>query len=278
MTFEGERQGLPGIQHLIGFASGKGGVGRSTVLANLGVTLAERGVRVGLLDADLEDPGLLPLLGIQARPEVQEGKILPFEQYGVKALSLNLLLEEASTLEGQDPSHFYERLQTVAWGELEYLLVELPPGWGTVSRLIAQAFPFGGVVLVMTPQASAAPALGKTAELYRGLKIPIIGVIENMSFLLCPYCLKGIEVFGHGLGRMISLRLKAPHLGEIPIDPGLRLRGERGEVIAAEEPRSPIAQVFTQIAGNLVERLKKSQEGSGSHRDRPKTVRSSLEP
>jgi len=264
MTFEGERQGLPGVQRLIGFTGGKGGIGRSTVLANLGVTLAEKGAKVGLLDADLEDPGLLPLLGIQRPPEVLEGQILPFEAYGVKALSLNLLLEEASPLEGlQDPSSLPERLQAVAWGELEYLLVELPPGRGTVSRLMAQAFPFSGIVLVMTPQSSAAPALGKTAELYRGLKLPIIGVIENMSFLLCPYCLKGIEVFGHGLGRMMSLRLKVPHLGEIPIDPGLRLRGERGEVIAAEEPRSPIAQVFTQIAENLVEHLRRLPPRAG---------------
>jgi len=223
--------------------------------------LAERGAKVGLLDADLEDPGLLPLLGIQGRPEVEEGKIVPFEEYGVKALSLDHLLEgsSASPSEGlQEPSRLREKFQGMAWGELEYLLVELPPGRGMISRLVAQAFPFVGIVLVITPQTSAVPALGKTAELYRGLKIPIVGVIENMSFLLCPYCLKGIEVFGHGLGRMMSLRLKAAHLGEIPIDPGLRLSGERGEIVVAEEPRSPIAEVFRQVAENLVEGFTKN--------------------
>ncbi|MBI3989277.1 MAG: P-loop NTPase [candidate division NC10 bacterium] len=255
-----EGSGLSGIRCLVGFASGKGGVGRSTVLVNLGVMLAEKGAKVGLLDADLEDPGLLPLLGIQGRPEIEEGKIFPFEEYGVKALSLDFLLEGSSPSPSelpQEPSFLQEKLQTVAWGELEYLLIELPPGRGTITRLATQAFPFAGIVLVMTPQTSAVPALGRTAELYRGLKIPIVGVIENMSFLLCPYCLKGIEVFGHGLGRMMSLRLKAAHLGEIPIDPGLRLSGERGEVLVALEPRSPIAEVFKQVADNLVERFKK---------------------
>lgn len=222
--------------------------------------MAERGAKVGLLDADLEDAGLLPFFGIQGRPEVQEGWILPFEEYGVKVLSLNLLLEgvpEHPFAGLPEPSFLREKLQEVAWGELEYLLVELPPGRGPVSHLIAQALPFVGIVLVLTPQASAVPALGRTAELYRGLKIPIVGVIENMSFLLCPYCLKGIEVFGHGLGRMMSLRLKATHFGEIPLDPGLRLSGEQGEVFAALEPRSPIAEVFKQVAENLVKALTK---------------------
>lgn len=256
---------LPGIQHIIAFASGKGGVGRSTVLANLAAAFVERGLDTGLLDADIEDPGLLHLMGVQGEPEWQGEKVLPFEEDGLKAISLAFLLKEeasdpfaslkAAPVEPLEASLVEEGLQRIEWGELDYLLIELPPGRGRLTRILASILPLTGTVLVMTPQASAIPSLTKAAELFRTLQVPILGVIENLSFILCPYCLKGIEVFGHGLGRMMSLRLKAPLLGEVPIDLALRRGGERGEIVTAEDPRSPIAEVFRRVAENLLEKL-----------------------
>lgn len=264
---------LPGIQHIVAFASGKGGVGRSTVLANLAAAFVERGLDIGLLDADIEDPGLLHLMGVQGEPEGQGEKVLPSEEYGLKAISLAFLLKgeasepfaspspgsglrlKAAPVEPLEASLVKEGLQRVKWGELDYLLIELPPGRGRLTRILASILPLTGIVLVMTPQASAIPSLTKAVELFRTLQVPILGVIENLSFILCPYCLKGIEVFGHGLGRMMSLRLKAPLLGEVPIDLALRHGGERGEIVTAEDPRSPIAEVFRRVAGNLLEKL-----------------------
>lgn len=250
------------ITHIVAFASGKGGVGRSTVLANVAAAFVERGFKVGLLDTDVEDPGLLHLMGVQGEPERQGERILPFEEEGLKVISLGFLLTgEVSHPEDEvEASLVEEGLKRIEWGELDYLMLELPPGRRRLTRMLASILPLTGAVLVMTPQASAIPSLTKAAELFRTLKVPILGLIENLSFILCPYCLKGIEVFGHGLGRMMSLRLKAPLLGEVPIDLALRHGGERGEVVTAEDPRSPIAEVFRRVAENLLEQLGKQEK------------------
>jgi len=244
-------QGLPGVQQIVAFISSRSGVGKSTLCVNLAIALVEKGKKIGLLDADVEDPALLALMGIQDKPESKDGRIIPLEEYGVKVIPLEALLQEAQL----EAFLIRERLLEVAWGELDCLLVDLPPGWGRTTCTIAQAIPLTGTVLIMTPQQAAMTSLGKGVELFRQLHIQVLGIIENMSFLLCPYCLKGIEVFGHGVGRMLSLRLKIPLLGEIPLDLELRACSERGEAIAVEHPDSAIAEVLRRVTKNLIEKL-----------------------
>ncbi|MFQ5846832.1 MAG: Mrp/NBP35 family ATP-binding protein [Candidatus Methylomirabilales bacterium] len=252
-------QPVPGVKHILAIGSGKGGVGKSTVTVNLAVALAEAGAQVGLLDADIYGPSIPIMMGVHRQPEVVGNRMIPPQSHGVKCMSLGFLLpDHAAPVVWRGPmvaQAVKQMLMEVEWGELDYLLADLPPGTGDAALTLAQAIPLSGAVIVMTPQVVAVQIATKTLNMFRTLKVPILGIIENMSYLLCPHCTQPVELFGHGGGRKASERLEAPFLGEIPLDPALRRGGDVGRPILIEQPTSPVAAVFRQVAGNLAGRV-----------------------
>ncbi|MFQ5803856.1 MAG: Mrp/NBP35 family ATP-binding protein [Candidatus Methylomirabilales bacterium] len=253
------RQPIPGVKHILAVGSGKGGVGKSTVTANLAVALAEAGAAVGLLDSDIYGPSIPIMMGVHRQPDVVGKRMIPPVSHGVKLMSLGFLLpDHASPVVWRGPmvaQAVKQMLMEVDWGELDYILADLPPGTGDASLTLAQAIPLSGAVIVMTPQEVAIQIATKTLNMFRTLKVPILGIIENMSYLLCPHCEAPVELFGHGGGRKASQRLEVPFLGEIPLDPELRQGGDIGRPILVEHPDSPVAAVFRQVAGNLAGRV-----------------------
>jgi len=253
------RQPLPGVKHILAIGSGKGGVGKSTVTANLAVALAEAGAAVGLLDADIYGPSIPIMMGVHRQPEVVAKRMQPPVNHGVKLMSLGFLLPDHSApVVWRGPmvaQAVKQMLMEVDWGELDYLLVDLPPGTGDAALTLAQAIPLTGAVVVMTPQEVAIQIATKTLNMFRTLKVPILGIIENMSYLLCPHCGRPVELFGHGGGRKASQRLEVPFLGEIPLDLVLRQGADVGRPVLIEAPTSPVADVFRQVAGNLAGRI-----------------------
>ena len=253
------RQPIPGVKHIIAVGSGKGGVGKSTVTVNLAVALAEAGTAVGLLDSDIYGPSIPIMMGVHRQPEVVGKRMIPPVSHGVKLMSLGFLLpDHSSPVVWRGPmvaQAVKQMLMEVDWGEIDYLLVDLPPGTGDAALTLAQAIPLTGAVVVMTPQEVAVQIATKTLNMFRTLKVPILGIIENMSYLLCPHCGRPVELFGHGGGRKASQRLEVPFLGEIPLDLVLRQGADVGRPVLIEAPTSPVADVFRQVAGNLAGRI-----------------------
>lgn len=253
------REPIPGVKHILAVGSGKGGVGKSTVTVNLAVALAEAGASVGLLDSDIYGPSIPIMMGVHHQPEVVGKRMIPPVSHGVKLMSLGFLLpDDTSPVVWRGPmvgKAVNQMLTEVDWGELDYILADLPPGTGDASLTLAQAIPLSGAVIVMTPQEVAVRIATKTLNMFRTLKVPILGIIENMSYLLCPHCEQSVELFGHGGGRKASQRLEVPFLGEIPLDPELRRGGDVGRPILIEKPDSPVAAIFRQVAGNLAGRV-----------------------
>ena len=253
------RQPIPGVKHIVAIGSGKGGVGKSTVAVNLAVALAEAGTAVGLLDSDIYGPSIPMMMGVHRQPEVVGKRMIPPVSHGVKLMSLGFLLpDHSSPVVWRGPmvaQAVKQMLMEVEWGELDYLLADLPPGTGDASLTLAQAIPLSGAVVVMTPQEVAVQIATKTLNMFRTLKVPILGIIENMSYLLCPHCGKPVELFGHGGGRKASERLEVPFLGEIPLDPEPCHGGDVGRPILIEKPDSPVASIFRQVASNLAGRI-----------------------
>jgi ATP-binding protein involved in chromosome partitioning len=253
------RQPIPGVKHIVAVGSGKGGVGKSTVTANLAVALAEAGTAVGILDADIYGPSIPMMMGVHRQPQVVGKRLIPPVSHGVKLMSLGFLLpDHSSPVVWRGPmvaQAVRQMLMEVEWGDLDYLLADLPPGTGDASLTLAQAIPLTGAVVVMTPQEVAIQIATKTLNMFRTLKVPILGIIENMSYLRCPHCAKPVELFGHGGGRKASERLEVPFLGEIPLDPELRHGGDVGRPILIEDPTSAVADVFRLVARNLAGRI-----------------------
>lgn len=253
------REPIPGVKHILAVGSGKGGVGKSTVTVNLAVALAEAGASVGLLDSDIYGPSIPIMMGVHHQPEVVGKRMIPPVSHGVKLMSLGFLLpDDTSPVVWRGPmvgKAVSQMLMEVDWGELDYILADLPPGTGDASLTLAQAIPLSGAVIVMTPQEVAVQIATKTLNMFRTLKVPILGIIENMSYLLCPHCEQSVELFGHGGGRKASQRLEVPFLGEIPLDPELRRGGDVGRPILIEKPDSPVAAIFRRVAGNLAGRV-----------------------
>lgn len=253
------RQAVPGVKHIIAIGSGKGGVGKSTITVNLAVALAQAGAQVGLLDSDIYGPSIPMMMGVHRQPEVVRQRMIPPMNFGVKLMSLGFLLpDHTAPVVWRGPmvaQAVKQMLMEVEWGELDYLLADLPPGTGDAALTLAQSIPLSGGVIVMTPQDVAIQIATKTLNMFRTLKVPILGIIENMSYLLCPHCGKPVEIFGHGGGRKASQRLEVPFLGEIPLDPDLRVGADAGRPILIERPDSPVAEVFRRVAGNLAGRI-----------------------
>ena len=232
-----KRAPLPGIKNLVAVASGKGGVGKTTVAVNLAIALQKLGSKVGLLDADVYGPNVPVMLGSTEQPRaVDERTIIPVEAYGLKMISMGLLNPGDKPLIWRGPmlhSVIQQFLRSVQWGELEYLIVDLPPGTGDVQLTLIQSVALTGAVVVTTPSIVALADVRKAIEMFRQVNVEILGVVENMSHFSCPHCNGRIDVFGHGEGERMAQLFRVPFLGEIEIDPQIRIGGDSGKPVAA---------------------------------------------
>jgi ATP-binding protein involved in chromosome partitioning len=250
---------VPGVRAIIAVASGKGGVGKSTVAANLGLGLAAVGLEVGLLDADIYGPSMPRMLGIQGRPTSRDGKVLePMVNHGVKCMSMGFLVAEDTPMIWRGPmvqSALQQMLRDVAWGELDVMVVDMPPGTGDAQLTMAQQVPLAGAVIVSTPQDIALLDARKGLNMFRKVDVPVLGIVENMSYFQCPHCGKRSDVFGHGGARREAERLGVEFLGEVPLDIAIRETSDDGRPIVVSRPESEHAQVFRRMASRLAEQL-----------------------
>jgi ATP-binding protein involved in chromosome partitioning len=265
---------LPGVKNIIAVASGKGGVGKTTVSVNLALALANTGANVGLLDADVYGPSVPLMLGLKASPEVINNKIQPPEVGGVKVISMGFFYEQsqqAGIYRGPIVSGIVKQFLTdVAWGELDYLIIDLPPGTGDAPLTIAQTIPITGILIVTTPQDVAMNVAVKAVGMFNKLNVPIVGVVENMSYLQCPNCKEQIYLFGKGGGKKISEDFGIPFIGEVPLHPAIREGSDAGKPTVVSEPESEQAQSFIKAAKVIAGRISiiaaemKTQEQSES--------------
>lgn len=250
---------IPGVKNLILIMSGKGGVGKSTVATNLTLALARRGHRVGLLDADMYGPSIPTMLGISGKPRAQDGKLIPLERFGVKLMSLGFLLEDprAAVIWRGPMLHgaLMQFLGDVAWGELDYLLLDLPPGTGDVALTISQKLAVNGSIIVTTPQEVALQDVYKSVSMNKKVGIPITGIVENASVFVCDGCGKNHSIYGEGGGASVAEFAGAPLLARLPIDPTIRTWGDQGVPVVQAAPASPIAQMFLDLADRVVSEL-----------------------
>jgi ATP-binding protein involved in chromosome partitioning len=246
---------IPGIRHVIAVASGKGGVGKSTVAANLALALEQTKARVGLCDCDIYGPSISLMFGTRERPmATEENKIVPIEQYGLRLMSMGFLLDDTSPaiLRGPMVTRYTQQfLQQVEWGELDYLVLDLPPGTGDIQLTIVQTVALSGAIIVTTPQEVALIDARKTATMFDKVNVPVLGLIENMSYFVSPSDGKRHDIFGSGGGEREAKRLRVPLLGQIPIDIATREAGDRGMPIVGEDRQSPVTAEFKKIAENL---------------------------
>jgi ATP-binding protein involved in chromosome partitioning len=251
---------LPGVKHVIAVASGKGGVGKSTVACNLAVGLAKLGLEVGVLDADLFGPSMPKLFGISAKPALAADgqKLVPLESSGVKIMSIGFLIEEGAPVIWRGPmvmSALNQLLREVEWGELDVLVVDMPPGTGDTQLTMAQNVPLAGAVIVSTPQDLALIDARRGIAMFGQVKVPLIGVVENMSYFLCPHCGARTDVFSHGGARKEAEKLRVPFLGEVPLDAAVRALSDEGRPVVAAMPESPQASALIEIARRVAETL-----------------------
>lgn len=246
---------IPGIKHVIAVASGKGGVGKSTVAANLAMALQQSGARVGLCDCDIYGPSIALMFGSRERPTAtEENKIVPIQQYGLKLMSMGFLLDDTSPaiLRGPMVTRYTQQfLRQVEWGELDYLVLDLPPGTGDIQLTIVQTVALAGAIIVTTPQEVALIDARKAATMFEKVNVPVLGLIENMSYFLCPGDSQRYDIFGSGGGEREAKRLRVPLLGQIPIDIATREAGDRGMPIVGEGRPSPVTEEYKKIAKEL---------------------------
>jgi ATP-binding protein involved in chromosome partitioning len=246
---------IPGIKHVIAVASGKGGVGKSTVAANLAVALEQTKARVGLCDCDIYGPSISLMFGTRERPmATEENKIVPVEQYNLKLMSMGFLLDDTSPaiLRGPMVTRYTQQfLRQVEWGELDYLVLDLPPGTGDIQLTIVQTVALSGAIIVTTPQEVALIDARKAATMFEKVNVPVLGLIENMSYFVSPSDGKRYEIFGSGGGEREAKRLRVPLLGQIPIDIATREAGDRGLPIVGEDRQSPVTAEFQKVAKQL---------------------------
>lgn len=250
---------IPGVKNVIAVASGKGGVGKSTVAANIAIALAKEGARVGLLDADVYGPSLPILLGVHEVPELTEDKkLIPIERFGVKLMSLGFLVDPDQAVIWRGPmvhSLLTQFMQDVQWGELDYLIVDLPPGTGDAQLSLTQSIPLAGALVVTTPQAMASSIAGKVVSLFRKMDVQILGVVENMSYFICDNCGKEHDIFDKGGGEEMCKRLGITFLGGIPLDSKMRAADDAGMPVVASDPGGKVAQEFFRVAQNLAKQV-----------------------
>ena len=250
---------IPGIKYVIAVASGKGGVGKSTVAANLAVALEQTKARIGLCDCDIYGPSIALMFGTRERPiATDENKIVPIEQYNLKLMSMGFLLDDTSPaiLRGPMVTRYTQQfLRQVEWGELDFLVLDLPPGTGDIQLTIVQTVALSGAIIVTTPQEVALIDARKAATMFEKVNVPVLGLIENMSYFVSPSDHKRYDIFGSGGGEREAKRLRVPLLGQIPIDIATRAAGDRGIPIVAEDRPSPVALEFAKIARQIQQTL-----------------------
>jgi ATP-binding protein involved in chromosome partitioning len=263
------RAPIPGVKYLVAVASGKGGVGKTTVAVNLSIALQQMGSRVGLLDADVYGPNVPVMLGTTEQPRaMDERTIIPVEAYGVKMISMGLLNPGDKPLIWRGPmlhSVIQQFLRSVQWGELDYLVIDLPPGTGDVQLTLIQSAAVTGAVVITTPSIVALADVRKAIEMFRQVHVEILGVVENMSYFHCPHCAGRIDLFGHGEGATMARMFQVPFLGEIEIDPQIRIGGDSGKPVASLGEEAPVAKSIYAMARNVAARC----EAAGASAVRP---------
>jgi len=257
---------LEGVKWRIAVASGKGGVGKSTVSTNLALSLRALGFTVGLLDADIYGPSQQMMLGIEGRPQIDEHdeKIIPMERHGIKTMSLGLITDADTPVIWRGPmvmKAIDQFLTDVKWGTLDFLVIDLPPGTGDAQLTLTQKAGLTGAVVVTTPQDVALIDARKGLAMFKKVNVPVLGIVENMSYFLCNHCGEREEIFGHGGGRKTAEMLGVPFLGEVPIDPKVVVGGDTGEPIVAAHPGAPASAAFREVARQVVEQVQSGMEG-----------------
>ena len=262
-----EPQPLPGVNAIIAVGSGKGGVGKTTLAVNLAIALARTGHKVGLLDADVYGPNVPLMLGSSEAPSVVgENRILPPERYGMKVISVGFLSPGDKPLVWRGPmlhSIIKQFLGQVEWGQLDYLVVDLPPGTGDVVISLVQTVPLTGAVVVTTPSDVSLQDARKAIEMFKQVKVDILGIVENMSYFVCPHCHQEIDIFSKGGGQRTAQQFSIPFLGSIELDPDIRKAGDSGQPIVLEGDQSPHAKSIFAFTNKVVERTKEVQEAAG---------------
>ena len=262
-----ERQPIPGVKNLIAVASGKGGVGKTTVAVNMALALGKLGYKVGLLDADVYGPNVPIMLGCKSEPmATPQQRIMPVDAQGVKMISMGLLNPGDKPVIWRGPmlhSVITQFLRSVEWGELDYLVIDLPPGTGDVQLTLIQTVAVTGAVVVTTPSTVALADVRKAIEMFRQVNVEVLGVVENMSTFHCPHCGKPIDIFGHGEGAKTAIEYGVPVLGEVEIDPRIRVGGDTGKPVAAQGEAAPAAQSLYRVTKAVVARLAEVAGTSG---------------
>jgi ATP-binding protein involved in chromosome partitioning len=264
--------GVPGVASIIAVASGKGGVGKSTLAVNLALGLRDLGLKVGILDADIYGPSLPKLLAIKEKPQTIGGtRLKPIERYGLTVMSIGFLIEEETPMIWRGPmvmSALTQMLREVEWGTLDIMVVDMPPGTGDAQLTMAQQVPLKGAVIVSTPQDLALIDARRGIAMFKRVNVPVLGIVENMSYFLCPHCGGRSDIFGHGGARREAERLKVPFLGEVPLEMTIRETSDAGLPIVATKPDSPQAAAYRAIA----ERVRDELGGSAAAKPAPKIV------
>jgi ATP-binding protein involved in chromosome partitioning len=263
----GGRLSLPGIKHIIAVASGKGGVGKSTTAVNLALALHANGLTVGLLDADVYGPSQPRMMGITGKPTSKDGKVMePMTNHGIKVMSMGFLIDEETPMIWRGPmvmSAITQLLRDVAWGELDVLVCDLPPGTGDTQLTMSQNVPLSGAIIVSTPQDIALLDAKKGLNMFRKVDVPVLGIIENMSYFSCPHCGERSEIFSHGGARREAERFNVEFLGEIPLDIAIRETSDGGQPIVVSQPKSPHAAAYRAIAQKVWAKLSGAQQRQG---------------
>lgn len=249
----------PEIRYFIAVASGKGGVGKSTVAVNLALAISKKRRNVGLLDADVWGPSIPIMMGLNERPvATPEKKIIPLEKYGLKLMSIGFLIDDDDTVIWRGPmvhGAVKQFLEDVDWRGTDYLVVDLPPGTGDAQLSLIQTVPLSGGVIVTTPQDVALIDVRRGVQMFRKLNVPVLGVVENMSYLVCPHCRGEVDIFSRGGGKRMSEKFNVPFLGEVPIDPEIRKGGDEGSPIVISHPESLAAKAFMDVADRVLKTI-----------------------
>ena len=251
-------QPIPGVKHIIAVGAGKGGVGKTTVSVNLAIALSTSGARVGIIDGDVYGPNVPIMLGIDSQLESDGKKIIPAEKYGIQVVSMGFLTDANAPIIWRGPMlHGVVRqfFQDVRWGELDYLVVDMPPGTGDVALSLSQTVPVSGAIVVTTPQNVSLSDSRRAVGMYRKLNVPTLGVIENMSFYVCPDCSCESDLFGKGGGERVADELNVPFLGQLPLYAPIRVGGDTGVPIVTAEPESAASKAFLRVATRTAEEV-----------------------